>query len=80
MCEKRQEAVERRIDENMTVEEAFERLDVLVERLEDGQTSLEDSFVVYKEGMELLRYCNGKIDQVEKRMLQIDEDGVISEF
>ena len=48
--------------------------------MENSQTSLEDSFALYQRGMELLKLCSGKIDRVEKKMLQIDEDGIISEF
>ena len=67
-------------NEEMTIEEAFTRLDGLTRKMEDSQTSLEDSFALYQKGMELLKFCNGKIDRVEKKMLQIDEDGIISEF
>ena len=40
--------------EEKTLEEAFSELDVLAGRLEDRETSLEDSFRLYKQGMELL--------------------------
>ncbi|MFR0073828.1 MAG: exodeoxyribonuclease VII small subunit [Blautia caecimuris] len=62
------------------MEEAFEKLGELAERLEDSETSLEDSFRFYKEGMELLKYCSEKLDTVEKKMLQMDEDGTLREF
>ncbi len=63
-----------------TLEEAFAELDILAGRLEDRETSLEDSFTLYKQGMELLKYCNDKLDTVEKKMLQMNEDGTLSEF
>lgn len=68
------------LEETLTIEEAFAQLDELARQLESSQTSLEDSFALYQRGMELLKYCSGKIDQVEKKMLQINEDGIISEF
>lgn len=68
------------IKEEKTLEEAFDELDILAGRLEDRNTSLEDSFRLYKQGMELLKYCNEKLDTVEKKMLQINEDGTFSEF
>lgn len=68
------------IKEEKTLEEAFEELDILAGRLEDRNTSLEDSFRLYKQGMELLKYCNEKLDTVEKKMLQLNEDGTFSEF
>ena len=68
------------LQKEKTLEEAFEKLGELAERLEDSETSLEDSFRFYKEGMELLKYCSGKLDTVEKKMLQMDEDGTLREF
>lgn len=64
----------------LTVEEAFQKLETLAEKLEDRDTSLEDSFLYYKQGMELLKYCSEKLDTVEKKMLQLNEDGTCSEF
>lgn len=66
--------------EEKTLEEAFSELDILADRLEGRETSLEDSFHLYKQGMELLKYCNDKLDTVEKRMLQMNEDGTLGEF
>ena len=66
--------------EEKTLEEAFTELDGLAEKLEDRETSLEDSFRFYRQGMELLKFCSEKLDTVEKKMLQINEDGTFSEF
>ena len=66
--------------EGKTLEEAFLELDALADKLENRETSLEDSFRLYKQGMELLKYCNDKLDTVEKKMLQINEDGSLGEF
>lgn len=63
-----------------TLEEIFAQLDDLAEKLEDKETSLEDSFNLYKQGMELLKFCSDKLDTVEKKMLQMNEDGTFSEF
>ena len=64
----------------LSMEEAFARLEKLAGQLEEPQTTLEDSFLLYKEGMELLKYCSQKLDLVEKKMLQLNEDGSLSEF
>ena len=66
--------------ENRTIEEAMEALDQIAKRLESNEITLEESFQIYKEGMELLQYCSSKIDTVEKKMLQRNEDGTVSEF
>lgn len=65
---------------NITIEEAFENLDNILVQLEDRDITLEDSFKMYNKGMELLKYCNDKIDTVEKQMLQIDDNGELNEF
>ena len=66
--------------EEKTLEEAFSELDVLADKLEDRETSLEDSFRLYKQGMGLLKFSNDKLDTVEKKMLQMNEDGSLGEF
>ncbi|MDY4770995.1 MAG: exodeoxyribonuclease VII small subunit [Lachnospiraceae bacterium] len=66
--------------ENRSIEEAMEALDQIAKRLESNEITLEESFQIYKEGMELLQYCSRKIDTVEKKMLQMNEDGTVSEF
>lgn len=63
-----------------TLEEAFEELDRMAELLEQPDISLEESFKIYKKGMELLKKCNSKIDTVEKKMLQLNKSGELSEF
>lgn len=67
-------------ERDFTVEEIFDKLNKTVTRLESREISLEDSFRLYTEGMELLRLCNEKIDTVEKKMLQMNENGDLSEF
>ena len=67
-------------DNEKYIEDVFQELDVIAEKLESSDTSLEDSFRLYKKGMELLKYCSGKLDTVEKKMLQMDEDGTLREF
>ena len=66
--------------EEKTIAQIFEELDSLAQKLEDRETSLEDSFRLYRQGMELLKTCNEKLDTVEKKMLQINEDGTFREF
>ncbi len=65
---------------DMTLEETLGQLEEIVEKLNDGQCSLEDSFQLYKEGMKLLKAGNEKIDAVEKKMLEINAEGELHEF
>ena len=57
------------------LEDAFEKLDEMLDVLESPDISLEESFEVYKEGMTLLTKCNETIDQVEKKVLKLTEEG-----
>lgn len=66
--------------QELTLEESFARLDELVEKLEDRDVPLEESFRIYKEGMDLLKKCSEKIDLVEKKMQQINADGQLETF
>ena len=66
--------------QEITLEESFANLNEIVEELENDDLSLEESFKLYQKGMELLKDCNEKIDTVEKKMVQLNADGEISEF
>ncbi len=68
------------VSDELTLEETFELLEEKLERLESEDISLEDSFKIYKDGMDLLRQCYEKIDYVEKKVLEINEAGDIVEF
>lgn len=56
-----------------TVEESFEELEQLLDKLEDEESSLEDSFRYFERGMELVRDCSAKIDKVEKKMIILQD-------
>lgn len=63
-----------------SLETVFEQLDEIVEQLEAEDVSLEDSFGLYRKGMDLLKVCNEKIDTIEKKMMMLDENGEEHEF
>lgn len=68
------------VQEEQTLEEAFAVLDDLIERLERKETSLEASFQIYQKGMDLIKRCSEKIEQVETKVLLMNEDGELDEF
>ena len=65
---------------DMSLEEAFERLDKTIEELEGEDVTLERSFALYKEGMELVKFSKDQIDLVERRVLELGKNGEVSEF
>ena len=66
--------------QEMSLEQLFEQAEAIVARLEEPQIALEDAFAAYEQGMQIIRACNGRIDQVEKKMLVMNEDGGLSAF
>ena len=56
----------------MTLEESFDALDGIIDELQGGELTLEESFKKYEEGMKLVKNCNDSIDKVEKKLLVIN--------
>lgn len=64
-----------------TLEQSFEKLEEIIQRLEDGSISLEDSFKAYNEGIKLIKNCNQQLDKVEKQIIVLnDKEGENDEF
>ncbi|MGL5436094.1 MAG: exodeoxyribonuclease VII small subunit [Lachnospiraceae bacterium] len=62
-----------------SIEQTFEALEQMIEKLESSETSLEESFACYEAGMKLVKACGDKIDRVEKQMIVLqggNSDGV----
>lgn len=64
----------------LSLEEKFAKLEETVKHLEQEEISLEESFHLYKEGMELLKQCNEDIDKVEKQVLLLNAEGETEAF
>jgi exodeoxyribonuclease VII small subunit len=56
-------------------EEALERLETIVEELEGGSLSLEQSIARYEEGVKLSRRLTQTLDRAEKRIERLTEIG-----
>lgn len=63
--------------EEKKFEKAIEELEKVVERLESGELSLEDSLAAFEEGVGLVKFCNQKLTEVEKKieLLVKDKEG-----
>jgi len=55
-------------------EQALERLETIVEELEGGALSLEDSIARYEEGVRLSRQLGHTLDEAEKRIERLVAD------
>jgi exodeoxyribonuclease VII small subunit len=56
-------------------EEAMQRLEEVVQSLESGELSLDDSLKVFEEGMRLARYCSDKLEEAERKVTMLVQEG-----
>jgi len=56
----------------MTIEENLARLDEIISKLDNKDTSLEDAFKEYESGIKLVKECNDAIDKVEKDVITLN--------
>ena len=49
-------------------ESALEDLEQVVEQLESGDLALEDSLAAFEKGVGLVKFCNQKLNEVEKKV------------
>ena len=64
-----------------TLEQSFEKLEQIIGNLENGDVSLEDSFKLYNEGMKLIQNCYQQLDNVEKKIVVLNQkEGDEDEF
>jgi exodeoxyribonuclease VII small subunit len=51
-----------------TFEQALERLETIVGQMEDGSLGLDEMMARFEEGQSLIRFCTGKLNEVEKKV------------
>lgn len=60
--------------ETRTFEEALERLEDIVEQLEDDPPPLEEALDAYEEGVTLANDCLGRLEEAEQRVSELSLD------
>ncbi len=63
--------------EKKKFEDALEELENVVEQLESGDLSLDNSLATFEKGVRLVKFCNQKLTEVEKKieLLVKERDG-----
>ena len=69
------EAMSDKQADEVAFEEALSELESLVERLEEGELSLEESIKTYERGVALGRSALKALDAAEQRVQVLDQDG-----
>ncbi len=62
----------------MDFEKKLGRLEDIVEKMETGELTLEDSLKLFEEGVKLSRECNTQLSEAEQKvklLLGVDGDG-----
>ena len=61
----------------LSIEDGLERIEQILEKMESGDTGLEETFKLYEQGLKLIRDTEAGIDKVEKqiKILGGDEQG-----
>lgn len=54
--------------EPKSFEAALARLEEISAQLESGETGLEESLLIYQEGMKLSAWCQKKLDEAQKKL------------
>lgn len=67
-------------NEKTGLEERFSMIEDILGKMEDENVTLDQSFDLYKQGIEQIKEANADLDRIEKAMLVINEDGKLEEF
>ncbi|MDR9415690.1 MAG: exodeoxyribonuclease VII small subunit [Gracilimonas sp.] len=60
--------------ERLSFEEALNKLESIVEQLEDEEITLEDSVKLYEEGVRMSKFCTEILEQAELRVEQVNDE------
>ncbi len=65
--------------EEMTFEQAVERLEEIVALMESGETDLDSMVKLFEEGRKLVDICNKKLTEIERKVEKLtrSSDGTI---
>ena len=61
-------------EKKMTIDQCLNQIEELIAKLEADDISLEQSFELYNKGISLVKDCNDKIDNVEKKIKIIESN------
>jgi exodeoxyribonuclease VII small subunit len=58
-------------EKNQTFEDALTRLETLVEKMESGEGTLEQSLDWFEEGMSLIKSCRQELESAEQKVKEL---------
>ena len=67
--------------QDLSFEESLEKLEEIVNRLENGDVPLDDAIDEFNKAMQLVKVCNEKLNSAEEAIAKIvQENGELIEF
>ena len=68
------------MEKELTFEKAMKRLEEIVNALENGTVSLDDSLKLFEEGIKLSKYCENELKNIENKASKILMDSKEEKF
>lgn len=66
--------------DDVAFEAALEELEALVEKMEAGELSLEDSLAAFERGVKLTRHCQSSLKAAELKVKVLTESGDLEDL
>lgn len=63
-----------------SIDQGFEQLDDILKKLRSEDVKLSDAVKLYSEGVNVVKECKDSLDQVEKELIILNEDGEENEI
>lgn len=67
-------------EKKVSLEEHFEHIEEIIGAMETADVTLDESFALYKNGLEEIRSANAILESMEKAMLKLNENDELEEF
>lgn len=61
----------KKIEKELSLEQAMARIEQILQTLDSGQGSLDESLALFEEGTALVHFCNEKLQQAKLRVKEV---------
>lgn len=65
---------------NLTYEEAYNKLEIILEKLESKNSNLDESLSLYEEGISLYKHCNKLLENAQLKITKFNQLGIEEEM
>lgn len=62
-----------KVQKEKTIEEGFAQLNDILNKMDDSDVSLEETFELYNDGIKIVKELNDRISQVESKLNIVNE-------